>query len=154
MRIYVAADLFTPHARRRNVELGDRLRALGHEVFLPQEIRTSAGERPKRAVIFKDCVGGVDDCDLVVALVDGPDVDSGTAWELGYAYAQKKPIVALRTDYRGAEGGPVNIMVEQSATRLVLSTAPRTGEEPAIEKLLAAVSALEAESSRGVGGAR
>ena len=48
--------------------------------------------------IFMKCVEGVDASDLVVAVLDGVDVDSGTAWEIGYAYAKGKPVIGLRTD--------------------------------------------------------
>ena len=31
--------------------------------------------------------------------MDGPDPDSGTCWECGYAY-RKKPVILFRTDFR------------------------------------------------------
>ena len=34
----------------------------------------------------------IDACDVVVALLDGAQVDDGTAWEIGYAYAKGKPV--------------------------------------------------------------
>ena len=48
-------------------------------------------------------------------MLDGVDVDSGTAWEIGYAYAKGKPVFGLRTDFRtlGIEG-VVNLMIERS----------------------------------------
>lgn len=51
----------------------------------------------------------------MVAVLDGADVDSGTAWEIGYAYAKGKPVLGLRTDFRtlGIEGN-VNLMIESS----------------------------------------
>ena len=39
-------------------------------------------------------------CDAVLAIVDGSDVDSGTASEIGYAAALGKPVVGIRTDLR------------------------------------------------------
>ena len=30
----------------------------------------------------------------------GTDVDVGVAWEMGFAYAQQTPVIALRTDFR------------------------------------------------------
>ena len=42
----------------------------------------------------------IDRCDAVLAVLDGPDVDSGTAAEIGYATALGKPVVGLRTDFR------------------------------------------------------
>jgi nucleoside 2-deoxyribosyltransferase len=39
-------------------------------------------------------------CDLVVGVLDGVDVDSGTANELGFAYGIGKRVYGLRTDWR------------------------------------------------------
>jgi nucleoside 2-deoxyribosyltransferase len=38
--------------------------------------------------------------DMLVAVLDGVDVDSGTAGEIGFAYALGKPVYGLRTDFR------------------------------------------------------
>ena len=45
-------------------------------------------------------VAAIDWADMVVACMDGPDPDSGTAWECGYAFAKGKPIVCDPTDFR------------------------------------------------------
>jgi nucleoside 2-deoxyribosyltransferase len=70
------------------------------------------------------CVAALDQADVVVACMDGPDPDSGTAWECGYAYAQGKPIVCYRTDFRSSGdllGAPYNLMLtESAATRFEL----------------------------------
>jgi len=53
--------------------------------------------------------------DGVVAILDGVDVDSGTAAEVGYAYALGKRIYGLRTDFRLAgdnAGSIVNLQVQ------------------------------------------
>lgn len=42
----------------------------------------------------------IDLCQGVLAILDGPDVDSGTAAEIGYAFARGKPIVGYRGDCR------------------------------------------------------
>jgi nucleoside 2-deoxyribosyltransferase len=51
--------------------------------------------------------------DLVVALLDGQEVDSGTAAEIGYAAGVGKRCFALRTDLRqnGEAGVAVNLQV-------------------------------------------
>ncbi len=57
----------------------------------------------------------IDDCDAVLAILDGTDVDSGTAAEIGYAYARGKPILGYRGDFRLAAdniGSTVNLQVE------------------------------------------
>ena len=51
----------------------------------------------------------------VVAVLDGTDVDSGTAAEIGYAFARGKLIVGYRGDFRLSadnEGSIVNLQVE------------------------------------------
>jgi len=52
--------------------------------------------------------------DRLVALIDGQEVDSGTAAEIGYAAALGKRCDALRTDLRqaGEPGVAVNLQVE------------------------------------------
>lgn len=57
----------------------------------------------------------IDRADAVLAILDGSDVDSGTAAEVGYAFAQKKKIFGYRSDFRLAsdnEGAIVNLQVE------------------------------------------
>ena len=56
-------------------------------------------------VIFFRCKSHLDDADLVIALLDGPQVDDGAACEIGYFYAKKSPeqkIIGIRTDFRRA----------------------------------------------------
>ena len=53
--------------------------------------------------------------DGVVAVLDGVDVDSGTAAEIGYAFALGKRCYGLRTDFRLAGDNPgsiVNLQVQ------------------------------------------
>jgi nucleoside 2-deoxyribosyltransferase len=57
----------------------------------------------------------LDECDAVVAILDGVDVDSGTAAEIGYAFAKGRPILGYRGDFRLSadnEGAKVNLQVE------------------------------------------
>jgi nucleoside 2-deoxyribosyltransferase len=54
-------------------------------------------------------------CKGVLAILDGPDVDSGTAAEIGFAAALKIPVVGLRSDKRQSgenDGVSVNLQVE------------------------------------------
>ncbi|HLH88084.1 MAG TPA: nucleoside 2-deoxyribosyltransferase [Xanthobacteraceae bacterium] len=59
--------------------------------------------------------GLIDGCDLVFAVLDGADVDSGTAAEIGYAFAKGKPTVGYRGDFRVTadnDGSILNLQVE------------------------------------------
>ena len=73
-------------------------------------------------------IGGIDWADGLVAIMDGPDPDSGTSWEVGYAFGLKKSIVLVRTDIRAAgSAGEYNPMLTQAATiRLDLPAASTT----------------------------
>jgi nucleoside 2-deoxyribosyltransferase len=57
----------------------------------------------------------IESCDSLIAVLDGVDVDSGTAAEIGYAFGAGKRIWGLRTDFRLAGdnfGALVNLQVE------------------------------------------
>lgn len=114
MKLYLAGPLFTAAERNFNVALRDALERAGHRVWLPQE-REPRDKTP--VSIFAMDLAGIEWADVVVACMDGPDPDSGTAWECGYAYACKMPIVLFRTDFRGASDGdaPFNLMLSASA---------------------------------------
>jgi nucleoside 2-deoxyribosyltransferase len=114
MKLYFAGPLFTTPERTWNAEVTAALRAAGHDVFLPQEKEPGKDA----AGIFATDVGGIDSADGLVAIMDGADPDSGTSWEVGYAY-RKKPIVLVRTDMRGnagSGGSGYNAMLTESAT--------------------------------------
>jgi nucleoside 2-deoxyribosyltransferase len=128
-KIYLAGPLFTLAEQSFNVELARFLEGEGLEVFLPQEHEP----RSKTArSIFEMDVAALDWADMVVACMDGPDPDSGTAWECGYAYAKGKPIVCYRTDFRisgDTKGAPYNLMLtESAAARVELSFRTKTPE--------------------------
>lgn len=68
-------------------------------------------ERPNR----RDERGRITGCDAIIAILDGTDVDSGTAAEIGFAFAKSKVIVGYRGDFRLSadnEGLTVNLQVE------------------------------------------
>jgi nucleoside 2-deoxyribosyltransferase len=57
----------------------------------------------------------IERCDAVLAVLDGADVDSGTAAEIGYAAARGKRVIGVRMDTRltgDCEMVTVNLQVE------------------------------------------
>ena len=144
MKLYFAGPLFTTPERTWNAEVVAALRAAGHEVFLPQEKEPGKDA----AGIFATDVGGIDWADVLVAIMDGPDPDSGTSWEVGYAYGSQKPIVLVRTDFRDLAGntGPYNPLVAESATiRLDLPAASTT---EVIAAILTSLTTIEQDHPR------
>lgn len=121
--IYLAAPLFSEAEQEFNRKLRDQIVERGFSVFLPQEDSndtTDMRHDEKQSYIFNKNFKAIDNSNLIVAILDGgSDVDSGTAWELGYAFANNKTVLALKTDFRtlGSEG-IVNLMVEVSVDAL------------------------------------
>ncbi|HEX6662709.1 MAG TPA: nucleoside 2-deoxyribosyltransferase [Gaiellaceae bacterium] len=119
MRVYFAGPLFTPYERSFIDDCASRLRAEGIDVFVPHENALATGDTSPATIFAKDWTG-LSESDAVVALLDGPSVDDGTACEIGIFYAlmqadpSKKGIVGLLTDLRstlGHEGHGLNLFV-------------------------------------------
>lgn len=113
-KIYFAAPLFTQAEIEFNEKVCNVLRGEGFEVFLPQENDDNDDSRDAgclRRIYDKD-ISGVIWCDTVVAVIDGGDADSGTSFEMGYAKALGKRVIALRTDFRSYGDELVNLMLE------------------------------------------
>ncbi|HVP95688.1 nucleoside 2-deoxyribosyltransferase [Methanoregula sp.] len=122
-RIYLAAPLFSEAERSYNTSIAELLREHCFEVFLPQDSGDNQAVRDKseHAQIYRRNRRAIRDADMVVAIIDGADADSGTSWEMGYAAGMKKTVIALRTDFRMAGSHErVNLMLEQ-ASRVVTS---------------------------------
>jgi nucleoside 2-deoxyribosyltransferase len=120
MKIYLAGPLFTTAEQEFNRQLSSALQQAGHEVWLPQEHEPR--DRTAKA-IFEEDVKGMDWAEVVAANMDGPDPDSGTCWECGYAF-RKKPIVLYRTDFRqagDAANAPFNLMMSESADAMIVA---------------------------------
>jgi nucleoside 2-deoxyribosyltransferase/predicted secreted protein len=118
-RVYLAAPLFSEAERAYNLSIARYLRNNFFDVYLPQEAGDNSPARNKKEQvrIFSENLKALKNADTIVAIIDGADADSGTAWEMGYAYARGKKVIGLRTDFRRAGSyEKVNLMLEESAT--------------------------------------
>jgi nucleoside 2-deoxyribosyltransferase len=133
MRIYTAGPLGFSEAGRafHQSMILPALRQLGHEPLDPWTLTDQAkidavlklpygSERRDAWRRLNVEIGGnnraaIDQCDAVFVVLDGVDVDSGSAAEVGYAFAKGKPILGYRGDFRLSadnEGSLVNLQVE------------------------------------------
>ena len=133
MKIYLAGPLgFSEAGRDFHYRiLIPELERSGHEILDPWKLTDPAtiaaaldlpfgAERRAAWQMLNPEIGrnnraALDGCDAVVAVLDGVDVDSGTAAEIGYAFAKRKPIVGYRGDLRLSadnEALTVNLQVE------------------------------------------
>jgi len=120
VRIYLAGPLFTPYERGFLDACAARLREEGFDVFVPHEHALALGDTSADVIFTKDW-DGLYNADAVLAILDGPQTDDGTACEIGIFYTlmlwnpTKKGIVGLLTDLRatrGSEGHGLNLFVE------------------------------------------
>lgn len=103
--VYVAGPLFSEAERVFLEQIVDTLaKSAGldplADFFLPHRDGGELGKGPKRSDIFDLDLSNVRSAEVIVALLDGQDVDSGTCIELGYAYARGKKIFGILTDFR------------------------------------------------------
>lgn len=99
LKIYIAGKLETKNEREQLESIDKLCKEMGFETFLPHKDIGLAKEIEDVEKVFQgDILEGFKDIDLVVAFLDGLHVGSGTAWELGYAYAKGIPAIGLKTD--------------------------------------------------------
>jgi len=129
--IYFATALFSVAERDFALSVVNRIESLGCTVYYPWrdagdeqlKLKFSGDIEKVNAEIVRLNLIAVRCCRFLVAVVEGPDVDSGTAMEIGFAAALGKRIFCLRTDFRtqGETIGPVNIMISRVAAEFHIS---------------------------------
>jgi nucleoside 2-deoxyribosyltransferase len=141
-KIYLASPLgFSPEYRSYLERIKARLHQLGYEVFdrwglhFGEAIREASKieHYHERVAAFHRIAGdigeatenGIRECDILLAVLDGAEIDSGTAAEIGFAAGIGRTCHGLRTDWRDCGdyiGLPVNLqvlwLIERSGGRL------------------------------------
>ena len=119
-KVYLASPFFDDAELERVDNVKEILDSKGLEVFSPKEHQNKHlefGSIEWRKATFENDVKHIDWCDVVVAIIcKGNYDDSGTAWELGYAYATNKPVVLVNIT-----GEAINLMIANSLHALIIS---------------------------------
>lgn len=130
-KIYLASPLgFSPELKPYRDKIKQRLTKLGCKVLDPWnpkfhniiEEAKAIHEWPARITAFQDIarqIGKANEqmirsCDVVLGVLDGPELDSGAASEIGFAAGLGKKCYGLRTDFRNSgdfDGIPINLQV-------------------------------------------
>ena len=142
--IYLAGPVFTLAERRFNEELASELERLCPtlQVFLPQRYDKDFQDLPDSSrKIFECLMGALDNCAVVVAILDGPDADSGTSFELGYARGRGKRVVGVRTDFRGNKDHGLNLMLANGCSDLVAEPSTTATPERLAERIVSVLAA-------------
>lgn len=117
--IYIAGPLFTDGERHFLNEIEKICAKKEFKTYLPHR---DVNQKLDTKIVFDNDMKLLDETDIIVAVLDGPDVDSGTAFELGYGYAHKKYLIGIRTDFRAMAflnrekplSAQINLMVRYS----------------------------------------
>lgn len=122
--IYLAGPLFSEAERSYLDRIADELKSVDSSCFVPHQ-RAGDGVAASAAEVFAADYSSLRDSNLLVAWLDGPSIDDGTACELAIfsEWMRTEPqryrgIVVLVTDWRaqrranaGLEFGDLNLFV-------------------------------------------
>lgn len=151
MKLYLAGPLFSLAEREFNKIIANELESKidNCEVYLPQEFSKKIIKTTEAALfekMFKCCICSIDKSDIIISILDGPDADSGTCIELGYAYANKKPIIGIRTDFRKLEDKGVNLMVSKVCTEFIWLPSESIDHEIIVNEIIKSIENINAKN--------
>ena len=111
-RVYLASPFFNDEQLENVIRTENILESLNFVLFSPRknEIREgiNIGSPEWSLTNFTNDTRGIDSCDFVVALYYGNYSDTGTAFEIGYAFATHKPVIVVHF------GKDSNLMIHES----------------------------------------
>ena len=108
-KIYIAGPLFNVHEKKYLEDIAEVLEGANFDCFLPhrdqtgidpEELKNNEMSQETKDIIFQTDIEALKVADLIVALVTGQDIDSGTASEIGFMYANNKPVIAITAEER------------------------------------------------------
>ena len=98
MKIYIASPLFSEMEKDYINKVTDKiLDRLDLNLYIPH---LNNDYDFNDLEIYQNNIKNLNDCDIMIAILDGKDTDSGTAFEIGYFEAQNKQVFGLLTDER------------------------------------------------------
>jgi len=118
--IYIAGPLFTEEQRRYLEKVEKAIQEIGYKTYLPHrdagifKRNENSGEE-----FFKKDIEKINECNIVVAVLNGSEVDSGTSWEMGFAYSKNIKIYGILDDTRKPSKNLLNPMILNSTTEVV-----------------------------------
>ena len=133
MKVYIAGPLCTEKDREFVEKLDSLCKKLGLKTFLPHRDVGLWKEGVDVKEIGKKDLEGFENCNLMIASLNGFNVGAGTAFEMGIAFQKKIPIIAIKTDK------PINQSIEELSaiiTGLIKITSSFEELEKEIKKLI------------------
>lgn len=120
-RIYLASPFFNEKEVEYLEEVEKILEKKSLKVFSPMrnpvDKQVQVGSRQWSIETFMNDIKYIKWCEVVVGIYHGNYSDSGTAWELGYAFATDKPVILVHigenSNLMVHEGAHANITLEE-----------------------------------------
>ena len=97
-KAYIAGPLFDDHEREYLEKIAKIVESYGISTFVPHRdagLVTGDFTFEKKVKVFDVDMEYLEPADIVIALLTGRDVDSGTAAEIGYAYKAGKRVIGI-----------------------------------------------------------
>ena len=97
-KAYIAGPLFDDHEREYLEKIAQIVESYGISTFVPHRdagLVTRDFTFEKKVKVFDVDMEYLEPADIVIALLTGRDVDSGTAAEIGYAYKAGKRLIGI-----------------------------------------------------------
>jgi len=117
IRVYIAGKIGTENEKILLEKVDSLCKKMGFKTFLPhRDVGIAKNISDSKKIFEGDIKVGLENADIVVAVLDGLHVGAGTAWELGYAYSKGIPSIGLKTDE------PVSNAFEYLSSILIEST--------------------------------
>jgi len=117
--IYIAGSLFTPSDRHYLEEIDKIIRAKGFNTYLPHRDAGISLRTDKGAEFFEKDLEAINNCDFIIAILNGTDVDSGTAFEMGLAHSKNIRIYGILNDTRHLNIYSLNVMILNSVIKII-----------------------------------
>lgn len=120
MRVYLASPFFNEKELDILAQVEQILEDKNLTVFKPKDnqyTNLEAGTNHWSLSTFNNDKKFIDWSDIVVAIYHGNYSDSGTAWEIGYAYGTQKPVIVVQvgesSNLMVHEGSHANVTIEE-----------------------------------------
>lgn len=120
-RVYLASPFFNDKEIRYLEQVEEILEEKGLNVFSPMrnpvEGQAEFGSRQWSIETFMKDIKHIKWAEIIVGIYHGNYSDTGTAWELGYAFATDKPVILVHVGENSNlmvhEGSHANITLEE-----------------------------------------
>ena len=134
VNVYIAGPFAEPHHREALLHMIDIVRntlnrsEVLDNLYIPMEYKVKGDfQKPDGTWnlpnhvwakdVFQADIAAIENADVVIVLYDGRKGTTGTAWEIGYAYAKNIPVVGYIPEYARKE--PMSLMVLNSFAGLL-----------------------------------